>query len=395
MGKQETRGGGSNFLDAVKKANSNQSLDSPESFGKKLHKKMESYNAGEPISNDARATPTLGIGYIDPSNELGQSKYDEYYSPGMDIFNSDKSYSQQLLATTLAENRAQLQPKSEKLWNGLGRFGSKVVTEFFKGMGYIGGALPAAVTSDIEKLTNNFFVEAFQSLEDETREQLPVYTRDAVQNGTFWRQVWSPEFWANEGADGLGFLVSAIATGGVTGAVSKSLKIGTGIAKVFGAGAKTAGMIDNFVISATQTFVESAAETKGIVDDLKKDWSQYQQEDGSYLKNGKKYSSDEVKDLIGQAGVNTLALNALFLLGPNMLQTKYLFGKGNSESLGLFNKVAGNNLDEMQEALTKMTPWKVGAKQALIHGPLSASAEAFQELSKFAIENYESKKRKR
>ena len=324
-------------------------------------------------------------------DDLGTTKFDTKVIPGIDFFQEqDMGQAERLLGDVIAETRAQEQTKGEKLLHGLGRVGAKTGTEFMKGIGYIGGAIPALIHQDIELMTNNFWVETFQEMEDASKEALPVYTRDEVENGSLGRQIWSPEFWATDGADGLGFLLSAVLSGGVTSGIAKTLKIGTGLAKMAGKGGKVAGKIDNGIITGTQTFLESAAETKGMVDGLKASWENKKQEDGTYLSDdGTTYTQEEVDQMIGGAGVETMAMNALFLWGPNALQTKYLFGKGD-DMADMLKGVPKGTVKEMQEGLKTIKPWKSFASAGL----KSASAEAFQELSQFAIENYETKKGK-
>ena len=337
------------------------------------------------------------VGFQQQGN-LGTTKFDDKVIPGIDFFEEDDmGAANQLLGDVIAETRAQDQTKGEKALHGVGRMLAKVGTETMKGIGYIGGAIPALIAQDIDLMTNNFWVEQFQELEDASKEAMPVYVRDEVENGSLGRQIWSPEFWATDGADGVGFLLSAILSGGATSAITNSLKIGVGVAKMVGKGAKIANKVDNMLVTGTQTFLESAAETKGMVDGLKSHYEQYKQEDGTYLvpdpTNPEGISmtltQEEVDSRIGSAGVETLAMNALFLWGPNALQTKYLFGKGD-DMADMLKGVPKGSVKEMQEGLSKVKPWKAFA----VAGPKSAGAEAFQELSQFAIEKYETKKGK-
>ena len=304
-------------------------------------------------------------------------KYDDYTTPEeRDLFN----------LAEIKETAAQNQSKGEKVLHGLGRVGVKTLTEFGKGLGYIGGIIPAAVYGDIEIMTNNTFVNAFTDLEEELKEKLPVLTRREVEEGSLARQLWSPEFWATEGADGIGFLLSALIPAGI---VSK-LGVGTRVAN----SAKLAGKIDNALITGTQTFIESAAETDGVVRQLKEYWSQYRQEDGTYLTpDGQTYTQDQIDELIGSAGVETMALNSILLIGPNALMTRNIFGKG-SDKRNIFDGIDTSSPEAMKEVLSKIVPWKKSFKIAAKEGVYSAASEGFQELSQFAVEDYYSKKGK-
>lgn len=338
--------------------------------------------------------PEGDIGYL-AQDKIGKSKYDQDFMPGLDFFmEKNTSLAREMAANTIDENRAQLQPASEKWLHGAGRVLSKTGTEFAKGIGYLGGGVGAIFTGDIETMTNNAFVNVFQELEDSAKESLPVYTREAIENGGFWDQVWSPEFWATEGADGLGFLLSAFLTGGTVAGISKSAQIGTKVAQLINKGASIAGKIDEALITGVQTFVESAAETKGMVDELKHYWESRKNEDGTYTaEDGSVLNEKDVKELIGNSAISTLALNSLFLTVPNHIQTKYLFGKGDVPT-GLLSKLDNATPEMAKEALSKIVPWRRAGSLAVQKGLKSAGAEAFQELSQFAIEDYENKKGK-
>ena len=292
------------------------------------------------------------------------------------------------------ELRAQLQPKSTKLFNGIGRVAGKTLSEFGKGIGYVAGALPALLEGEVENMTNNFIVNAFQGLDDSVKESLPVYVRDSVKNGSFWRQVWSPEFWATEGADGIGFMLSAILSGAAGGAISKGLGISSKIAETLGKGSKFAAGLDESIIAGTQTFIESAAETKGVVDDMKAYWGSKLQPDGTYKgDDGNNYTQEQVDKMIGEAAINSMSLNMLLLYAPNVIQTKYLFGKGDNLK-DIFSKIDTSTIENMKKSLSIIKPWKRGISNATIEGITSAGAEAWQEWSQFAIEQYSDKKGK-
>jgi len=265
--------------------------------------------------------------------EFGESKYDQGYQPGIDFFNShDMQAKEQMVQDEFQEQRAQKQPVSAKLLAGLGRVAVKAGTEFLKAPGYLVGGVSAIINQDIEDLTNNVWVQAFQDLDDAAKEAMPVYTREEVEKGTFLRQIMSPEFWAKEGSDGLGFMLSAIMTGGATSALLKGTQISAKIAKMVGGGAKMAGAIDTSIIAGAQTYVEAAAETKGFVDNQKQYWKG-KFEEGLGYNSGKKdgngetiyYDQEKIDSIIGEGGVGVLGMNALLLLGPNVIQSKYLF----------------------------------------------------------------------
>lgn len=332
--------------------------------------------------------------YLDPNRDINeqfvQGSNNDDYLTGDEYLND----------LDINEVRAQRQTAGEKWAMGIGRVATKTLSEFGKGIGYIGGAAASVFTQDIETMTNNFFVNAFESMGEAAKEKMPVYVRNEITNGTFARQIWSPEFYVTEGADGLGFMISAIASGGAMGAISKTIGISGKVAELLGKGAKFAAKFDEVTIAGAQTFIESAAETKGVVDGLKVYWKGQDLGNGTY-DSGKvdaegnmvTYSQKEVNDLIGNAGVTTMSLNMFLLAGPNLIQTKLLFGKptGNSNP---FNGVTTGTVAEMQEQIAKRAPWKEATKAIVQGGSTSMAAESFQEWSQFSIENYADKKGK-
>ena len=146
-----------------------------------LFDKIQQENADKKRNQGSPLVPDRDTGYLG-QEKLGKSKYDKNFTVGQDFFQAENSYSaEELLMDTLDETRAQRQSTGAKLGMGLGIMGTKTFTEFMKGIGYIGGAIPAALSGDIEVMTNNFFVDAFQNLEDSAKEAMPVYaTRHVV-----------------------------------------------------------------------------------------------------------------------------------------------------------------------------------------------------------------------
>lgn len=300
----------------------------------------------------------------------------------------------------IEETAAQNQSTGEKWLYGLGRLLPKIGAELGKGIGYLGGAIPALVNQDITDMTNNWMVEYFQGIEDSAKEVMPIHVRESIKNGDFWDNVGSSEFWTSEGLDGLGFLISAIGTGGAMSALSKSLQLGTKTAQMVGKGANFANKFDTALITTGQTYIEAAAETKGVIDGAKEYWKErydpkFGYDSGKTDSEGMKiyYSEEEVKSMINSAGASTLGINSLFLALPNYIQTDMLFGKGGVAN-SIMSKIDTSSPKAMQESIAKMTPWKTGKSIIAKEGIKSSSAEAFQELSQFAIEDYESKKAK-
>ena len=201
----------------------------------------------EPTSSpQAKVIP--GFEMDDYTNQLG-----DMFSPYRDI----------------DEERAQAQSNANKLLVKFpARIGAKVVEEVAKIPGELAGigmwATEGFDPAKFEESVNNEWVKGISEYAQEFKdENLPVYTRRVVEEGGLMRQIVSPEFWAKEGADGIGFLVSMFGPGFATKAL-KIPKMVSGGAKALGLNAKASIKIgkyaDDIVAGGVNTLVEAAAE---------------------------------------------------------------------------------------------------------------------------------------
>lgn len=347
--------------------------------------------------DDRRRLPEeTNVGFLGSHTDRGKREADWDYIPGDSFFeNPNLAESRDDFANRLEETRAQQQGNWGRLSSGFGRLIPKIVSELGKGVGYIGGALPALATWDLDMMTENFIVEAFESLDESAKEAMPVYTRDAIENGGFWKKTLSSEFVANEGMDGLGFLVAAIGTGYGIGALNKGLNVSTKIAANIGKGKNVANAIDDGIITAGQTIFESASEMRGTEMELQQKFEALDRDDnGNYiLEDGSVKSPEEVEEIIDQAGRTTFWTNNVLLTMPNYIQTKLLFGKGDDIGRSTFARLDDISSPEaIQKSIAKMAKNKesliVGSKQ----GIKGMFTEAGQEWGQFAISHSESQR---
>lgn len=221
---------------------------------------------------------------------IGDSKYDKGLSWNANIDEDN-------VKGSINEFRSEQQGG----WAETGAFGGRVVNkvglELAKTaaaiVGTVGGLAGNTVdlvtgednTDFLETAFNNDFIKAAEKISKSINEEyLPVYVSDTVANGSFLDKVMSGEFWATEGADGVGYLISAMAPGaafktigaggkifgGMTHA-AKYLNYGEGIEgarKMLTAAGLNIGKIDNIAIPALNTYFEAGAEAKGVGDDL-------------------------------------------------------------------------------------------------------------------------------
>jgi hypothetical protein len=301
---------------------------------------------------------------------FGKSKYDKDIIWDAEVDDKD-------IQSSLNEHRAQKQSGLEQTGFGLLRTTAKVATEVAKLPFVIGGLVAAPFAEEnqgLETAFNNRFIKFFDSLNEDIKEQLPVYTKKAVDEGGFMDHIGSSAFWASEGADGLGFMLSMLVPGGVFKALGGSAKLFGGSVKAlqyarFGKGIEgarkaitatglTINKLDNIMIPLFNTVAESGAEAKGVSDDLmsrKKEFIAEQIEMYGQTPEKAEELFNEQKALAMQ---NTFNSNLAILAIPNYLQAKLLFGK--TPSKVLLDKVKS----EIGKTTVKNTVLKAGKRIA-------------------------------
>jgi len=213
----------------------------------------------------------------------------------------------------LNERLAQDQTVAERLAYMIPRIGTKVLSEVAQIPGYLGGLGMWAATgfdpSEIGQMVDNGWIQAVQGAEQEVKEAMPVFTPKSVQDGGLMANIFSSSFWANEGADGIGFLLSML----VPGQALKALKVGKGIANLpklvkpgFSATLGAISKADMMAAATINTLYEAGAEA------------------GESYRDMMSQTGDKQK--AGEAAANTMKANFLILLGPNLLQQRWLFG---------------------------------------------------------------------
>ncbi len=218
---------------------------------------------------------------------FGRSSYDENLSWNADINEED-------VQGSINEYRSNQQGGWDETGAFFGRVGAKVVTEAVKTIAAIGGTVAGIAGNTVDLVTgedntdfletafNNDFVKAAEKIQKYVQDEyLPVYVSDTVTNGNFLDKVTAGEFWATEGADGVGYLISAMAPGAAFKALGGANKIFGGMTKAtalrYGKSIEVArkaltkaGMttdkINDYMIPAFNTYFEAGAEAKGAGD---------------------------------------------------------------------------------------------------------------------------------
>lgn len=269
------------------------------------------------------------IGYNTP---LGDSRFDKDFLPDV---NWDKD-----LNSDIEDFRSRSQGNLEKAAKGLGRVVNKVGTELVKIPGYVGGGLWAIGNEafgdgegSMDLFVNNAWIRNIEGYENTiNQEVLPVYIKNSVKNGNLWDNISSIDFWANEGADGLAFMLAMMVPGygisklglgaklaGNIGKTEKGLELLTKIdkaAKVLGL-ESTAGAIDLTTSTLVNTVFEAGSEANSAMKGIERLQGE---------------TDEEYNLRRGEVGQNVFLANMGILMIPNAILNKNLFGMRSQKS---------------------------------------------------------------
>jgi DNA repair exonuclease SbcCD ATPase subunit len=318
--------------------------------------------------------------------------------------------------------KSQRQPWLLKAGAGIGRVGAKVAAEVAKMPGVAGGIVLGTYgqikdgitdqdnTDFMQTAFNNGWIQAVNDANEWVNEEvLPVHVKKSVKEGNLWDNVTSLDFWATEGADGLGYIISMLAPG----AAINRLNLGS---KLFKAGAETvkgAGKYVNMgqkvdkalnsmssaginsknanLLTSTiaNTLFEAGAEAQSAMDNFAKDpehqeaiqkrsnqiyrrlLQEYQEKgmpieggenvegnleggkipsEEDYLEQLRSKALDQAKrELSSEVGRDVFLFNTAVLIGPNAIMSKIIWGGKN------LNKAA-KQVKEGGEIIAEETP---------------------------------------
>lgn len=334
---------------------------SPMSDPQKLKSSFESKPQKSSFDNYAS---TLGNRVI-TNTSLGKSTYDEG-------FNIDAQFNDADPEGSINEARAQSQGWGTKAAAGLARTGVKVGIEVAKMPGFVLGAVAAPFAKDgegWETAVNNSWIKGLNNLnENINNEVLPVYVKKAVSEGNLWDNISSIDFWATDGADGVGYILSMMAPGAgfkalgmgqkIMGATTKGLafaRYGGNTEKALQTMTSLGLKAETFDVAGTaiaNTLFEASAEAGGAMENFEASKDEFvnrlivsenrTREDAEKIFN-------EQKAILGR---DIFVTNVGILAGPNLIMSKMIWGKSaakqlvNSEAPSLLGKVAnrGKNI---------------------------------------------------
>lgn len=270
-----------------------------------------------------------------PVYAAGQKRQTSYVTPDQPLSEFKKRVGEYVPTggRDLAEELAQDQGAAERWAYFIPRAATKALSSAASLPGYMVGFSEWAENGFSQDAYgaafNNGWIAAVENAEEGIKKLIPVYTPKSVAEGGLWKNLGSSAFWANEGADGVGFLVGMLAPG----ALMRGIKAGEsaqGLFKTLKPGyqlsQKLAGKIDDYTSVALNTTFEAATEGneayRGAMD---------------------QYNDPEIA---GKAGANTFKSNIAILIGPNILQQKWLFNGFNRGKSKAAESVLGRSFDE-------------------------------------------------
>jgi hypothetical protein len=290
------------------------------------------------------------------NTKFGESTFDEDFFPDIAVnWGGGDSLDQ-----VIDENRAQNQPWITKFGAGFARTGGKVVAEIAKMPGVLGGIAVATTgqvqdwrsgednTDFMQVAFNNGFIKAIEGAEEAfNSEVVPVYVKKAVREGNLFDKISSIDFWATEGADGLGYIISMLAPGqaitslkagsllarGVKGVGTKLGKVAKMTASVEKATANltklgfTPRNLDLGLAGMANTVFEAGAEARGAMDGYEEEINYRMSLPADHEDYIAPEEEQAYRAKISEVGANVFKANAAILLVPNLIMAKLIWGK--------------------------------------------------------------------
>jgi len=280
-------------------------------------------------------------GVVGINTDYGESVYDENLNWGADINPND-------VQGSINEYRAQNQSNLAKIGAGIGRIGTKAVSEIAKIPGVVGGIIAAPFAEEgegWETAFNNQWIKSISQFnEDVNNELLPVYVKKAVSEGDLMDNISSIDFWATEGADGIGFIASMLAPGAalkslnlghkILGTTVKGLSMINGEAKLAGAVRTLEGLgmtaknIDLGAMTMANTLIESGSEAGSAMESFQKDLDRRLALPITDPNHIDQTQYEQLQTQKAKLGRDIFVSNLAILLVPNSIQTKMIWGKG-------------------------------------------------------------------
>lgn len=164
---------------------------------------------------------------------------------------------------------------------------------------------------------NNSMTQGIKQAEEWVNQNIPIYADYRYDSDNLLERMGTAKFWADDGFDGLSFLLSAYAGGagamkGTTWAVTKlGAKIGGKLGAGLIANTKLLGYLNGITLN---TVTEAGVESQGIYNEIY----------NSLIERG--VPDKEAKKRAAESGANVFGKNLAILLPSNAFQMKMFFG---------------------------------------------------------------------
>jgi len=221
----------------------------------------------------------------------------------------------------IVDIRGERQSGINKLGRGLLSRGLSVVPKIGAGFGYVTGAIGALGSEIINPEEDNFalvydnaIADLFEGMDEELREQLPIYKTVKSREGNLLEQMGTAGFWADDVFDGVAYALSAFAPAAGIGKLGSALKLA-------GSGSKFLQAAPLYATTAYNAISEAGAEANDTNKSLRSNLV------GKINPATERpFTEEEIRQVAGDKAAETFAANAALLVIPNYIQSKFFLG---------------------------------------------------------------------
>lgn len=224
------------------------------------------------------------------------------------------------------------------------RTGESFISNLAKGVGFIGelGYEAGKAVAGKPAFDNNFFINMgndawtqwWDGVDEKTKTNLPIYESHKYDNKSIMGQMLSVNFWANDFADGLGFMLSSWVPGmafSKLGVASRLITQGMRIAKAGGKTASTiskfANGIDRIAATAFMTGQESYFEAYNFKKDMERHYMDKVRNQEVNPDTGKVWTMADTKNVIARNTRDVFLQNMVALAGSNFFEAGFFMPK--------------------------------------------------------------------
>jgi len=310
---------------------------------------LDPFKAEKEILNQLNIKPTQAV---NPYVGMGDSQLADTFSgaslrEGFSLLGDEQKALETQLDLDIAD-----QSVLGNVAKGVGRTIGKGLTEILKTPGYVGGLAMAANNellgdgkNSMSLAVDNAWINAFESLDQNIKDFMPVHIQQEVQDGGLWDKMTDSGWWATTGADGVGFMLSMFAPGAalkamgvgkgaaVAAEILANSKVGKGIRSLgkfttaseelfdtiglYRYNTNLARNLDGVASAIVNTTIEAAAEAAGTFDNNYKELKEK-------VKAGE-MSDEKAREIAGQKASSVFKSNLALLAISNVLEEAWIW----------------------------------------------------------------------